>query len=145
MIAYDDSDGWYDHLMNIVNASQSSADGLVSAGNCSSAAAVAGAILPGVNPSTTHAQGRCGYGPRLPLLVVSPWARPNNVDSTVLDQTSIPRFIEDTFLSGQRMGGGSFDSLAKPLTSLFDLTHATPQNPAILLLDPSTGLVTSSH
>ena len=34
----------------------------------------------------TTALGRCGYGPRLPLLVVSPWARRNFVDHSVTDQ-----------------------------------------------------------
>ena len=144
IIAYDDSDGWYDHMINVVNASQSSADALASSGKCSSATATIGNTLPGVNPSTTHAQGRCGYGPRLPMLLISPWAKPNNIDSNVIDQTSITRLIEDTFLSGQRIGGGSFDSLAGAMDFMFDFTHPTPQNPSVVVLDPSTGLVTSS-
>jgi phospholipase C len=36
-------------------------------------------------------QDRCGYGPRLPLLVLSPYARSNTVDHAVTDQTSILR------------------------------------------------------
>ncbi len=59
-------------------------------------------------------QGRCGYGPRLPLLVISPWAKKNYIDNTVTDQSSIPRFIEDIFLSSQRIGGGSFDASPAP-------------------------------
>ena len=39
--------------------------------------------LPGVAVGTLHAQGRCGYGPRLPLLVISPWAKKNYIDSTL--------------------------------------------------------------
>jgi len=48
-------------------------------------------------------QGRCGYGTRLPLLVVSPFARANHVDHTLTDQASILRFIEDNWLDGQRI------------------------------------------
>ena len=70
VIAYDDSDGWYDHVMPpIVNQSNDPAnDALTGPGHCGIAAA--GAY-----------QDRCGYGPRLPLLVVSPWARRNSVDN----------------------------------------------------------------
>ena len=66
--------------------------------------------FPAWRPSTLHAQGRCGYGPRLPLLVISPWAKPNYVSHTVTDQSSILRFIEDTFLNQQRIGQGSYDA-----------------------------------
>src|SRR3977135_916387 len=47
--------------------------------------------------------GRCGYGPRLPLLVVSRFAKRNYVDHTLTDQTSVLRFIEDNWLAGQRI------------------------------------------
>jgi phospholipase C len=36
-------------------------------------------------------------GPRVPALVISPWARPGVVDHTVYDFSSILRFVEDTF------------------------------------------------
>jgi phospholipase C len=113
-------------------------------GLCGSATATAANALPGVDPSTAHAQGRCGYGPRLPLLVISPWAKKNYIDSTVTDQTSILRFIEDDFLSGQRIGGGSFDSIAGSLDNVFDFSQSTPQNGSVVLLDDSTGEVTSN-
>jgi phospholipase C len=94
-------------------------------------------ILPGVSPRTRHALGRCGYGPRLPLLVISPWAKTNYVDSTVTDQTSILRLIEDLFLDGRRIGHGSFDTIANPLNSLFDFNRPPTFTP--LLLDVQTG------
>ncbi|MDQ2832601.1 MAG: alkaline phosphatase family protein [Acidobacteriota bacterium] len=145
IINYDDSDGWYDHLNDFVNGSATVADSLNGAGVCISSTA-AGNALPGVTAATLHAQGRCGYGPRLPLMVISPWAKKNSIDSTVTDQSSIPRFIEDVFLSGTRIGGGSFDSIAGPLTSMFDFSNgATPPNPNIVTLDPTTGKVTSNN
>ena len=39
-------------------------------------------------------QGRCGFGPRLPLLVISPFARHNYVDHNLSDQASIINFVE---------------------------------------------------
>jgi phospholipase C len=136
VIAYDDSDGWYDHQMSpIVNQSNSAADGLTGKEACGNG----NTALPGLKPETQHAQGRCGYGPRLPLLVISPWARPNFVDHTVTDQTSILRFIEDNWLKGERVGQGSFDALANSIDNMFDFDH--PRSNGRLLLDPDTGLV----
>jgi phospholipase C len=133
VIAYDDSDGWYDHQMGpIVNGSSTSQDSLTGAGACGNGATA----LPGVNPATTHAQGRCGYGVRTPTMVISPWARPNYVDHTVTDQSSIIRFVEDNWLGGQRIGQGSFDAIANSIAGMFDFTQ-TP-NP-ILMLSETTG------
>jgi phospholipase C len=144
ILAYDDSDGWYDHMNNLVNGSATTADAVNGAGLCISATAAA-AALPGIT-GTTAAQGRCGYGPRLPLLVISPWAKKNVIDSTVTDQASITKFIEDTFLSSQRIGGGSFDSIAGSLNNMFDFSNgATPPNPNVVILNPTTGAVTSGN
>ena len=35
---------------------------------------------PNCGSATTTTQGRCGYGPRLPLIVISPYAKQNYVD-----------------------------------------------------------------
>ena len=124
VIAYDDSDGWYDHQMSpIVNQSQGTADQLTGAAQCGTSAPAGGY------------QDRCGYGPRLPLLVVSPWARQNYVDHSVTDQSSILRFIEDNWNLG-RIGDSSYDAKAGTLVNMFDFSHA---NNGHLLLDPSTG------
>ena len=84
IISYDDSDGWYDHQMGpIVNQSNVSDDQLLGAGNCGTPKPIDGTVQ----------NGRCGYGPRLPLLIVSPYARRNFVDHRVTDQASILRLI----------------------------------------------------
>ena len=133
VIAYDDSDGWYDHqLGQIVNQSATSADmvkGMPSCGTGTNA-------LPGVN--SEHAQGRCGYGPRLPLLVISPWAKSNFVDHRMTDQSSILRFVEDNWLGGERIQG-SFDAIAGSLDHMFDFREEL--NGGEYLLDPNMGLV----
>lgn len=136
VIAYDDSDGWYDHQMGpIVNQSLTDAD-LV---NGQTMCGTGESALPGVNSNTAHAQGRCGYGPRLVLMVVSPWAKSNFVDHTVTDQTSILRFVEDNWLGGERIGQGSFDALANPLNNMFDFSQRN--NGGEFILNSTTGLV----
>ncbi|WP_263373575.1 phospholipase C [Granulicella aggregans] len=145
ILSWGDADGWYDHASRLVNGSATTADAINGNGVCISTASAANA-LAGVASSNLHAQGRCGYGPRLPLLVISSWAKKNALDSTITDQTSITRFIEDTFLSSTRIGGGSFDSIAGPITNMFDFSNgAVIPNPNVVLLDPKTGLVTSKN
>ena len=63
-------------------------------------------------------QGRCGYGTRVPLLVVSPFSKKNFIDHTLTDQSSILKFIEDNWLGGQRIAG-SFDAIAGPINGMF--------------------------
>jgi phospholipase C len=133
VIAYDDSDGWYDHQMPpIVNQSASPAD---VPGFCGTGANA----LPGVASGTAHAQGRCGYGVRMPMMVISPWSKPNFVDHTMTDQTSIIRFVEDNWLNGQRIGQGSYDAIANSIAGMLDFTKA--QSKGKLILDPNTGEV----
>ncbi len=125
IIAYDDSDGWYDHQMSpILNDSQSGQDTLTGEGQC------------GAKPPAGGYQDRCGYGPRLPLLAISPYARRNFVDHSITDQSSILRFVEDNWGTG-RIGNASFDSKAGSLHGLLDLAQR-PQGEK-LILDPSTG------
>lgn len=136
VIAYDDSDGWYDHqLGQIVNSSQTSVDALTAPGQCGAGAP----FLAGV--SAPNAQGRCGYGPRQPLLVISPYTRANYVDHTTTDLSSIIRFVEDNWLAGQRIGAGSFDTIANPITSLFSFVMPSTCFRTVTL-DDNTGEVT---
>jgi phospholipase C len=132
VIAYDDSDGWYDHQMPpIVNQSASPADVPGFCGTGTNA-------LPGPN-GVAHAQGRCGYGVRLPMMVISPWSKPNFVDHTQTDQTSIIRFVEDNWLNQQRIGGGSYDGIANSIASMMEFNK--PKSKGLLILDPNSGLV----
>jgi len=134
IIAYDDSDGWYDHQMPpIVNSSISAADALNGPGVCGTSQN----ILPGITPGVEHAQGRCGFGPRLPLLVISPYARQNFVDHTVTDQSSIIHFIENNWLGGERIANGSFDPWANELNFMFDFTSGAKA--PVVYLSPTTG------
>jgi phospholipase C len=129
IIAYDDSDGWYDHVMPpIVSPSMTPDDSLNAAGACGNGA---GAVY----------QGRCGYGPRLPLMVISPYAKVNYVDHTLTDQSSILRFIEDNWILG-RIGDNSSDAIAGSINGMFNFSGAG--NTKAVILDPAMGTVVSS-
>ena len=67
---------------------------------------------------------RCGFGPRLPLLVVSPCAKVNYVDHTLTEQASILQFIEDNWNLG-RIGDHSVDAHAGSIATCS--TSPTPR------------------
>jgi phospholipase C len=125
VIAYDDSDGWYDHVAPPkVNGSHDPAQDQ--------------AALCGQAPVAKGYDDRCGYGPRTPLLVVSPYSKANHVDHARTDQTSILRFVEDNWGLG-RIGDASYDSRAGSLTGMLDLRGRPDTRP--VLLDEKTGAV----
>jgi phospholipase C len=131
-VNYDDSDGWYDHQMgSIIRGSQDAADTLNGAGKCGSTTIS--------DPSTAD---RCGVGPRLPMLVISPWAKQNYVDNTFTEQASIPKFIEDNWSLG-RLGSESADAAAGSLTNAFDFNQSYGHAPAIIM-NPATGEITKT-
>ena len=135
VIAYDDSDGWYDHQMGpIINQSNDPAvDGLTNDKTCgTNAARVAGGY-----------QDRCGYGPRLPLLIISPYAKANFVDHATTDQSSVLRFIEDNWDTG-RVGNFSFDEKAGSLNNMFNFSQPDRSHEK-LFLDPITGQANKTH
>jgi phospholipase C len=160
IVAYDDSDGWYDHANHVINPSfNSNVDALEGTGVCKPLQGRSPALpvsfapdhdrdrspvfqtpLPGINGKPVN--GRCGYGARMPLLVISPWAKHNFVDHTVTDQSSIVRFIEDNWLKGERIGQGSYDAYAGSLFNMFDFAQLPVKK---LELDPVTGLVLQQH
>ncbi len=127
ILAYDDSDGWYDHVAAAVKNSSNSPD---------DAAFCLNAYNKGVPMAGGYAD-RCGPGPRQPLIVVSPFAKTNFVDHTQTDQTSILRLIEDNWSTGQ-IGGSSLDAHAGSLTNMFDFKHPNTDK---VILNPTTGAV----
>lgn len=136
IINWDDSDGWYDHVTGpIVNTSATSLDFLAGTGSCGT-------------PATGAFAARCGYGPRLPLVVVSPWTKENYVDHNTTDQSSILRFVEENwnlgFIDGPTpppAGQSSFDQLAGSINGMFDF-DGQPRLERVIL-DGTTGKIVS--
>jgi phospholipase C len=132
IINWDDSDGWYDHafVAPISPSFDPTADQLDGPGVCGSGTPPNGLQGLPVN-------GRCGPGPRLPFFVISPYAKRNYVAHDLISQASVVRFIEDNWLHGERLGGGSFDATAGDLTDMFDFRSPWPNPP--LFLNGETG------
>jgi phospholipase C len=120
VITYDDSDGWYDHVMPpIMSQSHDGNDALLGPGSC-------GTLSAGAY------NDRCGFGPRLPFLVISPFAKVNYVDHRLTDQSSILRFIEDNWRLG-RIADQSFDAIAGSILGLFDFDDRRDHAERLLL------------
>lgn len=126
VIAHDDSDGWYDHVMPpiVSQSNDPNTDALLGSGLCG-------------KPSPEMYTDRCGHEPRLPFLIVSPFSKENYVSHQITDQTSILRFIEDNWNLGQ-IGDQSFDAKAGSILDMFNFTsgHIAEK----LFLDPSNGI-----
>ncbi len=132
IIDYDDSDGWYDHVYATpTSASFTSEDQL-------NGSSVCGTGTPPNGLSGHPVQGRCGPGLRTPFIVISPYAKNNYVSHVQITQASVVKFIEDNWLGGQRLGGGSFDATTGSINDMFDFT--APDN-SRLYLNPRSGEV----
>jgi len=136
VVTYDDSDGYYDHVYSGVHNTSNTAsvatppgpqDFLTGTGLCGNT--VTNQPLAGEN-------GRCGYGPRLPLLAISPWAKQNSVDHSLTDMSSIPKFVQTNWKLPPITG--SFSNIAGSLSNLFDFKSHQGDN-SLFLLDPVTG------
>jgi phospholipase C len=129
IITYDDSDGWYDSAIPpVVNGSNDSTVGDTK-------------VCTSVPITVGTAEDRCGYGDRLPFLVISPYTRENYVSSTLMDTTSVVKFIEDNWLHGERISG-SFDAVSGSIDGpggLLDF-HVRPHYSPVIL-NPTTGAV----
>jgi phospholipase C len=144
LVTYDDSDGWYDHAYSgVTNPSLSPADNLTNTTTSGPTSGQCGP-KPQTSPPLAGDQGRCGFGPRLPMLVISPFARSNHVDHNLSDMSSIINMVEynwrlpaiagsaDQVLAGRnRAAGVSFD-----LAGLFRFRGPHARR---LILDPTTG------
>ena len=165
IILYDDSDGWYDHVMPpIVNQSVSSQDSLVpfnpaqpvngvlpaSATSPGQIATSGLCATPGATAASKTLDTRCGHGPRQPFLVISPFAKQNFVDHSQTDQTSVLTFIEANWglgfvdggpalPAGAPLGTASFDHVAGSVMNMFDFDNGPRMER--LFLDDTTGEV----
>ncbi|MCE0743077.1 phospholipase C, phosphocholine-specific [Acetobacter sicerae] len=85
-IMFDENDGFFDHIVP-PSPPPSTTQG-------SSTVSIENEIYPG---SSSYAAGPYGFGPRVPMLVVSPWSRGGWVNSEMFDHTSLIRFLEARF------------------------------------------------
>jgi phospholipase C len=151
IVNYDDSDGWYDHAYSGVgNPSLSVADNLTNTNLNVSTNGTSGQCGPATQPAGEPLggqQGRCGFGPRLPMMVISPYAKHNAVDHNLSDQASIINMIEynwklpgitgsaDQVLTGN--GTDLSEGVPFDLAGMFRFTGLL-RNPAFYI-NPTTG------
>ncbi|NWF25511.1 phospholipase C, phosphocholine-specific [Streptomyces sp. PKU-EA00015] len=116
-ITYDENDGFFDHIVPPYPPA-SSAQGRSTADT--STEFYAG--------GTSYAAGNYGLGPRVPMLVVSPWSTGGYVCSEVFDHTSIIRFMERRFGVTEPNISPWRRAICGDLTSAFDFgaTDTTP-------------------
>jgi phospholipase C len=141
IITYDDTGGWYDHVAApIVNFSQDPTNDAIS-GNPATSTGSCGKPGPGV---VITIQDRCGFGVRMPFLLISPYAKRNFVDHSLNDTTSVLRFVEYNWGLGTIGDPQSFDVLASgTIVGMFDFDDNHGEDRAAdsrkLILDPTTG------
>jgi phospholipase C len=144
IITYDDSDGWYDHQYLAPKSASydPTADQVNGPGKCGLGASQQPAPH-GLDGKPVN--GRCGPGTRVPFIVVSPFAKTNHVSSNYISQASVVRFIEDNWLHGKRLGGGSFDATTGSIMDMFDFDrdhdHDRDDRNDKLFLDPTAGTI----
>jgi phospholipase C len=119
LVMFDENDGFFDHVP------PPCAPSLNLNGTLAGASTVADA-------TERHTDGNVyGPGPRVPLIVVSPWSRGGWVNSQAFDHTSLIRFVEQRF--------GVVESNVSPwrravlgdLTSAFDFRRPNAKLPVL--------------
>ena len=109
IVMYDDSDGWYDHQMSpIVNSSAVlNSDFAGERGSAECTGQVRQWHTPRGNSRSLRLWPKAAAARHLAL------RQDQFVDHTLTDQSSVLRFIEENWGTGQ-IGDGSFDQLAGP-------------------------------
>ncbi|QES52232.1 phospholipase C, phosphocholine-specific [Streptomyces venezuelae] len=113
-ITYDENDGFFDHVVPPYPPA-SAAWGL-------STADVTGDLYKGT--VSGYAAGPYGLGPRVPMIVVSPWSKGGFVCSETFDHTSIIRFMEQRFGVAEPHISPWRRAVCGDLTSAFDFSRA---------------------
>ena len=62
-------------------------------------------VVPPVSDLSKGA--RVGYGIRVPGIIISPWVKAGTIDHQIVSFDAYLKFVEDIFLSGQRIGGAA--------------------------------------
>jgi phospholipase C len=146
VIAYDDSDGWYDHVApKILNGSKNGVNGSTDDSAVCTVPGNNATTAPKTNVDNTVEEGRCGPSQRLPLLVISPYAKKNYIDGTMTGQSSVVKFIESNWSLPTTNGSsiddatvtGSWDARDGSIDSMFDFNAKPDLTPLVLNNDGS--------
>ncbi|MGW1957531.1 phosphocholine-specific phospholipase C [Streptomyces sp. NPDC001920] len=111
-ITYDENDGFFDHVVPPLPPKDASRG--------RSTVDVSLDLYPG---DSKRPAGAYGLGPRVPMLVVSPWSKGGYVCSETLDHTSILRFMERRFGVRETNISPWRRAVCGDLTSAFDFSR----------------------
>ncbi|MBQ0995118.1 phosphocholine-specific phospholipase C [Streptomyces sp. RK62] len=111
-ITYDENDGFFDHVVPPLPPRDASRG--------RSTVDVTLDLYPG---DATRTAGPYGLGPRVPMLVVSPWSKGGYVCSETFDHTSILRFMERRFGVEEPQISPWRRAVCGDLTSAFDFSR----------------------
>ncbi|MFE0785338.1 phosphocholine-specific phospholipase C [Streptomyces mutabilis] len=111
-ITYDENDGFFDHLVPPLPP-KSAAQGR----------STVDVSLDVYEGGAKHREGFYGLGPRVPMLVVSPWSKGGFVCSETFDHTSIIRFMERRFGVREPNISPWRRTVCGDLTSAFDFSR----------------------
>jgi phospholipase C len=114
ILNYDENDGFFDHVPPPVPA--------IAEGTGMSTVDVAAEIYKGVP---------VGLGPRVPMLVVSPWTRGGWVNSQLFDHTSVIRFLELRFGVVEPQISPWRRAVCGDLASVFDFAQGNANPPSL--------------
>jgi phospholipase C len=114
LLCYDENDGFFDHVPPPLPA-----------------------VNEAMGQSTVDTIGESyqgipvGMGPRVPMLVISPWSRGGKVNSQVFDHTSVIRLLEQRFGVYEPNISPWRRAVSGDLTSCLDLEHGEPDWPQL--------------
>ncbi|MFF5205800.1 phosphocholine-specific phospholipase C [Streptosporangium sp. NPDC000396] len=115
LITYDENDGFFDHVVPPYPGNSTvstTADVYTKSGG-------------------SYNSGVYGLGPRVPMIVVSPWSKGGWVNSQVFDHTSIIQLMEKRFGVQEPDISPWRRAICGDLTSALDFTQADPAAPAL--------------
>ncbi|WP_024759032.1 phosphocholine-specific phospholipase C [Streptomyces exfoliatus] len=115
-ITYDENDGFFDHVVPPYVPADASWG--------KSTAPTAQDWFPG---KIGYAAGPYGLGPRVPMIVVSPWSKGGYTCSETFDHTSVIRFMESRFGVREPNISPWRRAVCGDLTSAFDFTRTDTQ------------------
>lgn len=151
LIDYDENDGLFDHVVPPMPplSSRQNAQGMVSKDleeslldevlNLDQYSQEMHPLIPGADPGGRQP---IGLGPRVPMLIVSPWSRGGWVCSEVFDHTSVLRFLEARFGVEAPHISAWRRSVCGDLTSAFDFS-GSPESAVLQFQVP--GPIQSLH
>ena len=141
LVMYDENDGFFDHMPPPAPPSRDEAGALVGGSTVDLTGEHHLVASVGDKPFDTPAlRGRpYGLGPRVPMLVISPWSRGGWVNSEVFDHTSVIRFLETRFGVMEPNISPWRRAVCGDLTSAFDFK--TPNAKAFMSHMPATAEV----